>query len=117
MDSFLSDAFFKYFSSTVNMFISLFMIQIFQQLNFSNIGRNFLLGNRKNSQIFNEDFYLPLYSPLCIKVYANGNQSSGNTLIHLKVWKKAKKLNDLLIFGAFSSLLAAPPVDTRWHVI
>jgi hypothetical protein len=31
---FLTDTFFKTFSSTVNMFISIFMIQIFQQLNF-----------------------------------------------------------------------------------
>ncbi len=30
----------------------------------NDIGRNCLLGHRKNSQIFNEDFHLPLYLPL-----------------------------------------------------
>jgi hypothetical protein len=31
---FLSDTFFKFFSSTVNIFISIFMTKILQQLNF-----------------------------------------------------------------------------------
>ncbi len=30
------------------------------------IGRNSLLGNRKNSQMFNGDFYMPLYLPLWV---------------------------------------------------
>jgi hypothetical protein len=47
MGSFLSNIFFKSFSSTLNMFISIFMIQILQLLNFSDIDRNYLLGNRK----------------------------------------------------------------------
>jgi hypothetical protein len=38
---------FKSFLRTVNMFISIFVIQILQQLIFRNIGRNWLLGNRK----------------------------------------------------------------------
>ncbi len=48
---FLSDTFFKSFSSTVNMFISIFMIQILHNITnswiFNDIGRNCLLGNRK----------------------------------------------------------------------
>ncbi len=51
MGSFLSDTFFKSFSSTVNMFISKFIIQILHNITnswiFSDIGRNCLLGNRK----------------------------------------------------------------------
>ncbi len=47
----LSDTFFKSFSSTVNMFISIFMIQILHNVTnswiFSAVGRNCLLGNRK----------------------------------------------------------------------
>jgi hypothetical protein len=34
----------------------------------SDIGRNFLPGNGKKGQIFNEDFYLPLYLPLWLKI-------------------------------------------------
>jgi hypothetical protein len=47
MGSFLSNTFFKSFSSTVNILISIFMIQILNSQNFSDIGRNYLLGNRK----------------------------------------------------------------------
>ena len=51
MDSFLSYKFFKFFLSTVNMFISIFMIQILHNITnswiFSDIGRNYLLGSRK----------------------------------------------------------------------
>jgi hypothetical protein len=51
MGSFLSDTFFQAFSSTVNMFISIFMIQILHNITnswiFSDIGRNCLLGSRK----------------------------------------------------------------------
>ncbi len=48
MGSFLSDTFFKSFSSTVNMFISI-LIQILQQLNFFVISA---LGNRKKTAKF-----------------------------------------------------------------
>ncbi len=51
MGIFLSDTLFKSFSSTENMFISVFMIQILHNFTkswiFINIGRNCLLGNRK----------------------------------------------------------------------
>ncbi len=48
MGSFLSDTFFKSFSRTVNMFISIFMIQILQQLNFKWYRQKlYLLANRK----------------------------------------------------------------------
>jgi hypothetical protein len=37
------------------------------QLNFENdIGRSFLLGNRKKIARLNENFYIPLYLPLCL---------------------------------------------------
>jgi hypothetical protein len=45
----------------------LFLGRSFQQLNLNDIGRNFLLGSR-NSQMFNEDFYLPLYLPLWFSI-------------------------------------------------
>ena len=51
MGSFLSDTFFKFFLSTVNMFISIFMIQILHNITnswiFIDSGRNCLLGNKK----------------------------------------------------------------------
>jgi hypothetical protein len=52
MGSFLSDTFFKSISRSVNMFISVFMIQILYNIRptaefFSDIGRNCLLRNRK----------------------------------------------------------------------
>jgi hypothetical protein len=64
MNNFLSDTFFKSFLSIVNMFISIFIIQILNNIQtaavFSVIGRNCLPGNRKKKPNFNEDFYLPL---------------------------------------------------------
>ncbi len=48
-----SDTFFKSFSSAVNMFISIFIIQILQQPNFCVISQKLLAGKSKeNSQIF-----------------------------------------------------------------
>ncbi len=51
MGSFLSDPYFKYFLSTINVFIPIFMIQILHNITncriFSDIGWNCLLGNRK----------------------------------------------------------------------
>ncbi len=48
MGSFLSDTYFKSFSRTVNMFISIFMIQVLQQLNFWWYRQKlYLLANRK----------------------------------------------------------------------
>jgi hypothetical protein len=69
MGSFLSDIFFKSFSSTLHMFISIFMIQILQLLKFSDIDRNYLLGNRKKIATFllrTFTVYLPLYLPACV---------------------------------------------------
>jgi hypothetical protein len=53
-----SETFFKSFSSIVNMFISIFMIHILHSIT------NSCWEIERNSQIFNEDFYLPLYFPL-----------------------------------------------------
>jgi hypothetical protein len=39
----------------------------YNSLIWNNICRNCLLGQKENSQIFNEDFYLPLYLPLCLR--------------------------------------------------
>jgi hypothetical protein len=47
MDSFLSDTFFKSFSSTVNMFFLYLWFKHCNRWIFSDIGRNYLLGNRK----------------------------------------------------------------------
>jgi hypothetical protein len=44
----------------------LFLGKIFQQLNLDDSSRNCLL-EQENSQIFKEDFYLPLYLPLCLR--------------------------------------------------
>ncbi len=55
-------------SGTVNMFISIpvFMIQILKQLIFlERLAENTYWEWKENSQVFNEDFYLPLYHPLC----------------------------------------------------
>ncbi len=46
----------------------------FQQLNFAWYRKNLLAGKEKeNSQIFNEDFCLPLYLPLCFIVMHQKN--------------------------------------------
>jgi hypothetical protein len=44
----------------------LFLWKIFHQLDLELYRQKLLAGTKKeNSQIFNEDFYLPLYLPLC----------------------------------------------------
>ncbi len=49
------------------MLISIFIIQLLQQLNFYLYRQKLLAGKQEeNSQIFNEAFFLPLYLPLCL---------------------------------------------------
>jgi hypothetical protein len=64
MGSFLSDTFFKAFSSTVNMFISIIMIQIATAYFLVIAAETTCWEIEENSPIFNEDFYLLLYLPL-----------------------------------------------------
>jgi hypothetical protein len=56
MGSFLSDTFFKSFSSTVNLLISIYIIQKLHNITnsciVSDIRRNCLLGNRKKEATF-----------------------------------------------------------------
>jgi hypothetical protein len=71
MGSFLFDAFFKSFLSTVNMFISIFMIQILQNLNILVImAELYLPGNTKKIAKFlmrtftcSSTFFYAAYSP------------------------------------------------------
>ncbi len=65
MFSFLSDTFFKSFSSTVNIFIAIFHDSNISTAEFLVISAETACREKiENSQIFNEDFYLPLYLPL-----------------------------------------------------
>jgi hypothetical protein len=52
----------------------------------NDIGRNSLLGNRKNSQIFNEDFHLPLYLPLCFLLTATKVRASDFCKPEIMLW-------------------------------
>ncbi len=68
MGSFLSDTFFKAFSSTVNMFISIIMIQIATAYFLVIAAETTCWEIEENSPIFNEDFYLLLYLPLWYEI-------------------------------------------------
>jgi hypothetical protein len=54
----------------------------FQQLNFELYRQKLLAGKQKeNSKIFNEDFYLPLYLPLCLGLSVCLDTSTRNNVL------------------------------------
>ncbi len=64
---------------------------------FNDISRNFLLGNRKqNSQMFNDDFHLPLYLPLRLHTNSRPGIVEANCSLPMIIcppddWEKVEK--------------------------
>ncbi len=103
---FLSDTFFKSFSSTVNMFISIFTIQILHNITnswiFSDIGRNCLLGNRKKKNKFLKRTFT------CRSTFLYGN-SQLVPLLSTVLYSRDHLLENILF--VFALLLKRPPIS------